>query len=66
MLRNTDGVGGGVKFSGKKHYEGIRFNVIGVTRGWVGSNFQKKRYVTLEWPLSTDPCTLCKLRLIRS
>ena len=35
------GVGGGVTFSGKKRYEGVRFNVISVTRGWVGSNFQK-------------------------
>ena len=24
----------------KKHYEGVMFNVISVTRGWVGSNFQ--------------------------
>ena len=48
-------VGGGVKFSGKKHYEGVRFNVISVTRGWVGVQFPgKKRYVTLEWPLYTE------------
>ena len=33
---------GGVKFSGKKRYEGVRFNVISVTSGWVGSNFQEK------------------------
>ena len=52
MLRNGDGGGGGVKFSGKKRYEGVRFNVISVTRGWVGVQFPgKKRYVTLEWPL---------------
>ena len=38
-LRNAVG---GVRFSGKKRYEGVRFNVISVTRGWVGSNFQKK------------------------
>ena len=51
MLRNADGVGG-VKFSGKKRYEGVRFNVICVTRGWVGVKFsEKKHYVTLEWPL---------------
>ena len=50
MLRNAGG-GGGINFSGKKRYEGVSFNVISVTRGWVGSNFQeKKRYVTLEWP----------------
>ena len=33
----------GVRFPGKKRYEGVRFNVI--CPG-------KKRYVTLEWPLS--------------
>ena len=27
MLRNADGMGG-VKFSGKKRYEGVKFNVI--------------------------------------
>ena len=43
--------GGGVSFPGKKHYEGVRFNVVSVTRGWVGVKFPgKKRYVTLEWP----------------
>ena len=48
MLRNADG-GEGVKFSGK----GVRFNVISVTRGWVGVQVPgKKRYITLEWPLS--------------
>ena len=52
MLHNADGSGGGVKFSGKKRYEGVRFTVISVTRGWVGVKFPgKKRYVTLEWPL---------------
>ena len=48
----------GIQFSGKKHYEGVRFNVIGITRDWVGVQFpEKKRYVTVEWPLSdqTDP-----------
>ena len=53
MLRNADGGGGGVKFSGKKRYEDVKFNVISVTRGGWGSNFQgKKRSVTLEWPLT--------------
>ena len=43
--------GGGVKFSGKKRYEGVKLNVISVTRGWVGVQFAgKKHYVTLEWP----------------
>ena len=50
MLRNAHG---GVSFPGKKRYEGVRFNVISVTRGWVGVKFPgKKRYVTLEWPQS--------------
>ena len=51
MLRNADG-GGGVNFSGKKRNEGVRFNLISVTWGWMGVQFPgKKRYVTLEWPL---------------
>ena len=46
-------MGGEVTFSGKKRYEGVRYNVISVTRGWVGVKFPgKKRYVTLEWPLT--------------
>ena len=49
---------GGVKFSGKKHYECVRFNVINVMRGWVGVQFPgKKHYVTLEWPLKEFVCT---------
>ena len=44
------GGGGGVNFSRKKRYEGVRFTVISVTRGW-GPISKKKRYVTLEWPL---------------
>ena len=35
--------GGGVKFSGKKRYEGVRFNVIGIARGWVGVQFLGKK-----------------------
>ena len=47
MLRNADG--GGVTFSGEKPHEGVRFNVISITRGCVGVQFpEKKRYVTLE------------------
>ena len=43
VLRNADGGGvRGVNFSGKKRYEGARFNVISVMRGWAGSNFHKK------------------------
>ena len=45
----------GVSFPRKKRYEDVRFNVISITRGWVGVKFPgKKRYVTLEWPLTTD------------
>ena len=51
MLRNAMGGGGGVIFPEKNCYEGVRFNVISVTRGWLGVKFTgKKRYVTLEWP----------------
>ena len=38
MLHNAVGV----NFSGKKRYEGVTFNVISVTRGWVGVNFPEK------------------------
>ena len=49
VLRNTMG---GVRFPAKKRYKGVRFNVISITRGWVGVNFPgKKLYITLEWPL---------------
>ena len=54
MLRNAMGGGwvGCVSFLGKKRYKGVRFNVISITRGWVGGQIPwKKRYVTLEWPL---------------
>ena len=35
---------GGVKFSGKKHYKGVRFNVISIARrGWVGVQFPEKK-----------------------
>ena len=49
MLRNAVEGGRGVSFPEKNHYEGVQFNVISVTKGWVGVKFQgKKRYVTLE------------------
>ena len=50
---------GGCRLSRKKRYEGVRFNVISVTNGWVGVKFPgKKRYVTLEWPLyQHEGCT---------
>ena len=34
--------GGGVWFSGKKRYEGVMFNVISITSGWVGVQFPEK------------------------
>ena len=45
VLRNADG-GGGVKFPGRKRYEGVRFNVISVTRGWVEVQFTGGKNVT--------------------
>ena len=49
----------GVKFPGKKRYEGVRFKVISVTRGhWVGVKFPgKKRYITLERPPTLNSLT---------
>ena len=50
-LRNAI-VGGGLghQISRKNRYEGVWFNVISITRGWMGVKFPgKKRYVTLEW-----------------
>ena len=57
MLLKADGGGGVSNLSGQKRYEGVRFNVISVTRGWVGVQFpSKKGYITLEWPLThLDP-----------
>ena len=53
VLHNAGG--GGVRFPVKEHYEGVRFNVISVTRGWVGVKLPgKKRYITLEWPLDNS------------
>ena len=47
MLRNAFG-SGGVRFPRKNRYEGVRFNVISITRWWVGVKFpEKKRYVRM-------------------
>ena len=35
---------GCVKFSGKKRYEDVRFNVISVTRGWLGVQIPGKKH----------------------
>ena len=65
MLRNAMvGVGGCVRFPGKEHYKGVRFNIISVTRGSMGVKCPgKKRYATLQWLLSasckiSDACNL--------
>ena len=52
MLRNAVGRGGGgVSFHEKKGYEGVKFNIISVPRGWVQVKFPgKKRYVHLKGP----------------
>ena len=34
--------GGGVMVSLKKRYEGVCFNVISITRGWVGVKYPRK------------------------
>ena len=55
------GVGGVSHFLEKKHSEGVRYNVISITRGWVEVQFPgKKRYVTLEWPLNYSSSTTFK------
>ena len=57
----------GVSFPGKKHYRGVRFNGISVTRGWVGVKFPgKKCYVRLEWPLRYRECNLNQVVRTRS
>ena len=39
---------GGVRFPRKKRYEGVRLNVISITRWWVWVKFpEKKRYVRM-------------------
>ena len=52
MLRNAVAMGG-CQISLKKRYEDLRFNVISITRGWVGGCriSRKNSYVTAEWPL---------------
>ena len=55
VLRNAVEGGWVSAFLKKKRYGDVWFNVISVTRGWVGVKFQgKKRYVTLEWTLTQD------------
>ena len=42
MLRSADGGRRVSDFPKKKRYEGVMFNVISVTRGWVGVQFAEK------------------------
>ena len=42
MLHNADR-GGKCQFPGKKRYEGLRFSVSSVTRGWVGVQFPEEK-----------------------
>ena len=39
VLRNTVGAGRVSDFPEKKSYEDVRFNIISVTRGWMGVEF---------------------------
>ena len=50
MLRNAGGWGVHF-FSRKKHYEGVWFNVISVTRRWVGGGgpISKKKTLRNTW-----------------
>ena len=43
VLRSTVGGGKVLDFSDKKRYEDVRFNVIIITRGWVGVQFPEKK-----------------------
>ena len=43
---------GGVKCPGKKRYEGVPFNDISVTRGWIGGGpFSRKKVLYVNGPL---------------
>ena len=70
VLRNAVWGIGGVNFPRKKSYEGVWFNVISVTRGWVGVKFPgEKRYVALEWPQKVtkfDVCHYCLVVLVHT
>ena len=62
MLRNALG-SGGVRFPRKKRYEGVRFNVISITRWWVGVKFpEKKRYVRMSPKRGEDGLQLLHVR----
>ena len=39
----------GVTFPEQKHYEDVRFNVISITRGWVGIKFPEKKALRKAW-----------------
>ena len=49
VLRNAVRVGGD-NFPGKKRYEGVRFNIIGVTRGVGGGQISGKKVLHFNGP----------------
>ena len=49
MLRNTD-IGGAGRFPGKSVSKMYYSKILALRGGGWVSNFQVKRYVTLEWP----------------
>ena len=59
MLRNAIG-GGGVSFPGKRRYEGVRFNVISVTRGWVAVVYAKSRLPVLRTGVCVPGRGVCR------
>ena len=54
MFRNAVICGRVSDFSEKKRYEDVRFNVISVTRGWVGVDFPGKKPLFF-WKFDTLP-----------
>ena len=60
VLRNADGGGGVSEFPEKSVTKVQGSTLFSVTRGWVGVQFPgKKRYVTLEWPLTGSISLAC-------
>ena len=58
---------GGLIFPGKKRYEGVRFNVISITWGWVGVKYPgEMRYLTLEQINCQVTDNQCVVKIYRS
>ena len=67
VLRNVKGRWGGIRICADQLFEGVRSNVISVTRDGRVSNFQKKVLcVTLVWPLTMREIfiNLCGIKAI--